>query len=150
MTARSNLSGNSISYSLQKNISEIDIIHLQELFLESGFHRIKIKDMAAARSITSTLLYSLNYYNEVACLSLCGENCTDSSNLNVYYWLLESGALEENSKTLEEQIIANFYADFLWIEESLLLVEKTWYHKFIKTLMGLRIDQHMPIIIYLQ
>jgi len=106
--------------------SEGDILYLQELFLINGWHGLKVKSINEGRSVITTMLYSLNYYHDIACLSI-GEMSVDSKFFNVYDHMIEGGYLEGQYHDIEAFLIEHFYANFLWIEETQELLKAPWY-----------------------
>lgn len=127
--------------------SERDIIWLQELFLTNGWHCLQVEDLHAGRSLINTMLYSLNYYHDVVCLTIEDHPLLDSSYFDVYLHLLEGEYLDGQPCDVEEFFIEHFYADFLWIEETSELVRSAWYQQFLQALQDLKMANHIPIII---
>ncbi len=119
---------------IKKPFSETDILYLHDRFLSNGFQYITAKDIAAGRSIIDTCLTSLNYYQDIACLSV----------INVYEELLWKGLSTCN---IEEYLLDQFYSDFMWIELTSILATEVWFTKFEQLIIDLHIDQHMPIVI---
>jgi len=128
-------------------LCEEDILCLQELFLSNGWHCISVDDIHAGRSMVSTMLYSLNYYHDIACLTVAEQQPLDSRCCDLYTKLLEKGHLDSQSYDIEEFFLEDFYADFLWIEETEELKDAAWYNHFLQTVHDLKIDNHMPIIL---
>ena len=124
--------------------SEQDILCLQDKFLESGIHHIKVKNVATGRELVETFLSSLNnYYENVACLTAKAP----TQNLpvcDVYRELKERGT---SRKAIEDFFIDNFYFDFLWIEASRDLVSKSWFPAFEQMLNTFKIDRTVPVVV---
>lgn len=129
-------------------LSENDILHLQELFLTNGWHGLKVKSVDDGRSIISTMLYSLNYYNDIACLAI-DEMSVDSRFFDVYAHMIEGGYLEGQYYDIEAFLIEHFYANFLWIEETQELLKAPWYRHFLQAINDLKLDTQIPIIVLL-
>jgi len=132
---------------VSQQFSEHDIIWIQELFLTNGWHCLQLNDVRAGRSIINTMLYSLNYYHDVACLTI--EDCPqlDSSCCDIYAELLEKGYLESDPYDVDAFFLEDFNADFLWIEKTAELIKSPWYQYFLLALQDLQMSNHMPVII---
>jgi len=134
-------------HEVSQPFSETDIIWLQELFLTNDWHCLRLDDIHSGRSIINTMLYSLNYYHDVACLTMEEYPQLDSECCDLYLQLLEGGYLDGEPYDLEAFFLENFYADFLWIEETHELVKTPWYQQFLMVLHDLQMTHHMPVIV---
>ena len=133
------------AYTVAQPFSEKEILYLQELFLTNGCHWLRVKDIHTGRSIVLTLLYSLNYYHDVAYLSI-NTMTLDSTMFDVYAHMLEKKYLEGQYYDMEDFLIEHFYADFLWIEETCELQMAPWYTHFLQALNDLKLDKHIPLV----
>jgi hypothetical protein len=133
------------AYIVSQPFSEEVILYLQELFLTNDWHCITVDNIQTGRSIITTLLYSLNYYHDVACLSL-EEMLLDSRFFDVYTHMLEGNYLEGQGYDIEDFLLDSFYADFLWIEETDKLQAAVWYPHFLQALKDLNIDKQIPVL----
>ncbi len=118
--------------------SEQEIIELNDVFLTHGIHDITVSDIAAGRTLIDTFLSSLNYYNNVACLT-ASDIPLRSSIFDIYS--------EVAGGDLEEFFLEQFYFDFLWIEVSPTLTETAWFLNFELKLLSFNMDQLLPVII---
>jgi len=134
------------TYAVSQPFSEKDIINLQDLFLKNGWHCLNVKDLHTGRSIIATLLYSLNYYHDVACLST-EDISLDSAFIDIYAQLIDEAFVDGQYYDIESFLLDNFFADFLWIEETDALLKTDWYEHFLVALADLKIHKHMPIIL---
>lgn len=123
---------------------EKDILYLQEIFLANGFHHLKVKNIETGRLLISLFLHSLNYYHEVACLTV-DNNPLDKSIFNLYRAMLKLDAL--NQHDLEDFLVEYFYCDFMWIEATKDLTGSSWFPMFKKVMHAFNIDKHIPIVI---
>lgn len=132
---------------IQRPFSEQTIMELQEKFLSNGFRNIKVKNVQAGRAIMSMFLESLNYYNDVAALTLSDRPLNDST-LDVYRALVEGRYIDPFSNNYLDEFFTNhFYFDFMWIEAEDSLLTSGWFADFELKLVDLNIDNHIPVII---
>ncbi len=134
------------SHKLTKPYSEQDIIRLQEIFLTNGWHCLQVQNLHEGRSVINTMLYSLNYYHDIACLTLRDYPLLDSVCFDVYLHALEKGCLDSDPYDLNSFFLDYFFADFLWIEETEELVASQWYGPFLQSLHDVQIEKHIPVI----
>ncbi|NRB21595.1 hypothetical protein HRU45_02515 [Candidatus Dependentiae bacterium] len=131
----------------KKNLSEQDIIELHAQFLTNGIHNIKVKNVQEGRKLVYTLLQSLQYYQKTACLTL-DKTPLKKGVIDLYYQLSLTNYLNTaNPNRLREFFIESCNFDFMWIEESVELVNQEWLDSFQKVMVEFNLDQHMPIIV---
>ena len=131
-----------------QKISEIEILHLQDLFLTPGLHKIKFSNLKIARYQLYTILDSLKFYKNAAALSLqttgFREDLTD-----LYSELLQCGCLDTPESSSNENLVNfcldNFYYDFLWIESPQALEINQWYQQLLEFITDFKLDQLIPI-----
>ncbi len=127
--------------------SDGDILELQDLFLRNGVHYIKVDDIHAGRALIELFLRSLNYYNNVACLSMSHEPL-DASVIDLYGELMAGGYLASGAtRQLEEFFLERFDHDFMWLEASGRVLESEWMQDVFKQMKNFKLEQLLPILI---
>jgi hypothetical protein len=138
------------SFSCYQQLSERDILELQDLFLTNGMHRVTSYDLFTGRTLVDVFLEAMApHYHEKACLTT--QTFTlDSAVLDLYtlLQLFVGGAQEDPTEHLEEFFTEQLYADFMWIEETASLRAQPWYPVLLETMCTLKLDHHLPIIIF--
>jgi len=138
-----------------QNISENDLIYLQDLFLTNGIHNLSSPSTNQARKVLYKILKSLNYYQDIASLSL-SDQALSNNVYDIYTNLLINNFLSinssnnlniSNSENLINFFQDKFYFDFLWIELTEELEETDWYSKFENFIINFKFDKIMPICI---
>lgn len=146
--SRSNQLNSSIGISSYKvsntQLNEQDIIVLSDKFLTPGFHKIQVDSIEHGRNLIETFLKSLNYYHDVAMLSV--EDRIQNHHANIYTSLMAQEK-SQSAYDFTEFLCNNFYYDFLWIEATSELAETMWYKEFEYELFNLNFDKIIPIII---
>jgi len=125
--------------------TEQEIIDMSNSFLTYGFHSFKAKTIAHGRLFINTFLHSLNYYDDIAYLTV--EQGSDSHGLDLYQLFNQEKLLEKPSSRLSEFLCNFFHNDFLWIEATPSLMAMPWFIDFEHCLIDLNIDKVMPIVI---
>lgn len=127
--------------------SEFDILNLQDSFLENGFHYFKVKNVFAGRTLINAFLQSLNFYHNVAALSLSTEYLKEDV-VDIYNDLIMEGYLTKNSNlALEDFFLEKFYYDFVWIEITKDFLSSPWATNCLEIIEKLNLDQILPILI---
>jgi hypothetical protein len=127
-------------------LPEEDIIFLQDLFLTNGYHHIKVPSQGSGRIIMHTLLQSMHYYHNVACLTdnsgvPLKKSVTDLCDKITCNYLPECSYEDVETYFLEQD-----YIDFMWIELSESLFTNTVAMYVLQVLQELNLAQHIPII----
>lgn len=137
-------------FSCYQQLSEVDILDLQDRFLTNGVHRVTSYDLFTGRTLVDIFLQAMApHYHEKACLTM--QTLTlDSSvlDLSTMLQLFVGGAQEDPTEHLEEFFTEQLYADFIWIEETASLRAQPWYSVLLETIVTLQLDHHVPIIIF--
>lgn len=124
-------------------MSEDDILYLQDIFLTNGIHAISVADIHAGRSIMFSMLQSLNFYQTVACLT-CDKAPLEKSIVDIYSQL--SSEQDVQYEEVEHFFIEEFFSEFLWIELSEKLISKTLLAHSFHALNELEMARRMPIV----
>lgn len=125
---------------------EQNILYLQDRFLINDFHHFKVENILDGRKIISTMLNSLNYYQNIACLTTFN-NCNLQKNIFDVYIELSKEKYLENVDNLIEFFLETFDFDFIWIEESNNILQTKWYKIFKQHLVDFNFHKIMPIIV---
>ena len=132
---------------VQAPFSDGDILELQDLFLCNGVHYIKVDDVEAGRSLINLFLRSLNYYHNVACLSM-SHLPLDVSVMDLYGELMVGGHLDSGAtRQLEEFFLEKFDHDFMWLEVSETVLESEWIDNVFKQMKNFKLEQLLPILV---
>lgn len=129
-------------------LSEQTIIELHSMCMLEGFHAITVPDLAAGRSMMSTLLSSLNYYDAVAALTIREDEALPDYVADLFQ-LMEGNLRSRlsDNETIEQFFLEKFNFDFLWIEACLELVDTPWYSSILQVIQKFNIHNEIPIFI---
>lgn len=125
---------------------ENEILYLHEIFLTNGIHSFNVKTIDLGRKIIYSILNSLQFYQNIACLTL-SEISLNNDITNIYGILNDSNFLNDPNKDLVSFFLDEFYYDFIWIEENNKLKKSEWYKLFNQYLIDLNFNRSIPIIL---
>jgi hypothetical protein len=128
-----------------KAFSEQTILDLNEQLLTNGFHYLTVRNVSAGRTLFYTFLNSLNYYSEIACLTLSDQPLTGKV-IDLYESLQQYGYLLE-LPYLEDLLQEKWQFDFLWIEVTQELLNTGWFYNFLDSLIEVHLQKAIPIFI---
>lgn len=130
-------------------LTEADILFLSDTFFSNGFHHIRVKNIDAGRQLISILMRSMKIYNEIACVTVADtqslELYKESPFFNVYQEMHNNNMTHNND--CEAFLLEHFYANYMWIESTSVLQSQPWFDNLIKTIIDLKVDQQIPILI---
>jgi len=127
--------------------SDTDILDLQDAFLNNGLHYIKVNDINSGRALIRLFLNSLNFYHNVAAVTVDSKPL-DESATDLYSDLMLGGYLEKDARyKLEEFFLEQFYHDFVWVEAAEELLSNSWATEFFRQMTHFKLDQLIPILI---
>lgn len=129
------------SRQVNENLTEHEILSLQDAFLINGFHSMHVSDQATGRVIIESILQSLPMYSHNACLTTDNSIDLPANIIDIYTTLFNEGLHEQS---IEEFFINEFYFDFVWIEMNDALCQASWFAHFSKILEAY--GQKTPII----
>lgn len=124
--------------------TEMDILYLQNVFTVPGVHTITVESVKEGRELIDQLLYSLDWYQDVAYLA-ASDAVPYTKALNILTKIEQPVTAE----TIAQFFIDEFYYDFLWIESNNSLATEPWIASFEYQLANFNIDHIIPIIIVL-
>jgi len=124
--------------------SEEDILYLQDIFLQPGFHHICVPTVEAGRSIIYSLTQALDYYHSLACFTCTNNPPLECSILGIYDILVQQGFISDVG--IEHFFLEYFDADFLWIEITDKLAAIPESSDCIRIIRELEFANHMPVI----
>lgn len=131
-----------ISYPL----NEQDIISLHQTFLTYGFHHMTVKNIASGRLIIRSLLSSLSIYQDIAAVTIDKEPL-EANVFNISQTLGNTYFSSDHDNEHHNALILDYFNfDFIWIEATDNLLEKSWYAHFERKIKIIGISQHMPIV----
>lgn len=132
----------SMTYS---QLSEQEILNLQDLFLTYGYNHLAAASIIEARALISLFIASFHNFSRIACLTTSSLALPDAT-IKLHEELALNGALAFDHHRLDEFLLNNFYYDFLWIECSDELMQAPWFSYFEKKLHDYNITASMPIL----
>ena len=130
---------------LSSNLSEKEILSLQEFFWATGFHYLKVDTISQGRTLIKLFLSSLDYYKNVGCITL-SSGALPMNATNLYTELKQFNALQENSQNLEKFLLEAFYYDFVWIELTPSLLTSPWLGHLEQKIIDFNLASTMPIL----
>lgn len=131
---------------IDRSLSEDDILFLQDIFLKTGFHHIRVADILSGRTIMYKLLESIHYYHEITCLTGNLQIPLKRRINNLYQALEKCCGSHATYESIEEYFLENYYADFLWIELSEELFKKSIATCALSIMHQLGMADNIPII----
>ena len=132
---------------VQEPFSDSDIINLQDAFLNNGLHYIMTDNIPSGRGLINLFLKSLNYYHNIAALSLSDESL-ENNITDLYTQLILGGHLNQNlSHELEDFFLEKFCYDFMWIEATEIFLKSFWAEELFKKIIEFKLDHLIPILV---
>lgn len=131
---------------ISNDLTEDDIIILQEGFLVNGLHHIQVPDTHNGRSLVGMFLESLDCYHNVACLT-AGVVPDKHKITDLRQDLHEYAHGRDLVACLDEFLVERFYYDFLWIEHSDRLTKEIDPDAFLQKLDNLNLIETLPIML---
>ncbi len=129
---------------LDEFFTENDALYLQNLFLTPGVHQINSANLSQVRILIKRMLTCLQYYQNVAGLSL-QEGISAIEAVDLMQLLIAEDHLI-NADRLTLFFFDHFYFYFLWIEETPELLLSPWYNQFQRHLHDFGFDRTIPVI----
>lgn len=126
------------------NLSEQDVLNLQEIFLTFGIHCIKTDNVKSGRKIINTILGSLKYYQNIGAVTdLAGLDIHVADILvDIKMQGLYSGDVIVD---LENFFMIHACFDFIWVEFSGSLLERDIIN--LKNVFNMYyVQERMPVI----
>jgi hypothetical protein len=106
-----------------------------------------VRDVKIGRSIINMFLQSLNYYHDIACLTVVDEPF-EQHVFDLWREMTLRFCLEPSSQyDIEDFLIEYFYCDFMWVEATRELVEAPWFPTVEQIIVSFKLDKHIPIFI---
>jgi hypothetical protein len=129
---------------LSKKLSVDDILYLQQLFLTTGLHHIVVPDLSVGRKIIHSLLQSMHYFSNTACLTQ--QHKVSLKGYDVLGRLINYCGQEANSNVIEEYFLEEFEADFMWVELNEELMQNPFAVQVFRIMHVLDIIKKMPVV----
>ncbi len=130
---------------IDHQMSEDDILFLQDIFLTNGVHAINVADVRVGRSIVHSMLQSLNFYQAVACMT-CDQTTPLAESIIDVYSFLSNKNYDLSYEEVEHFFIEEFFSDFLWIELSEKLINTSLFAYSFQALNELDMPRRIPIV----
>lgn len=134
---------NNIKY-FSNQLTEQDILELQNIFLTCGMHFIQTNNVESGRKIITTILGSLKYYNNIGAITeIAG---LQESIFDIFMHIKIDGLSSGNIVAdLENFFIIHACFDFIWIEFTGLLAELDI--TYLKNIFDMHhVQDSMPVI----
>lgn len=129
---------------LSAKLSVDDILYLQQIFLTTGLHHIAVPNLSVGRKIMRSLLQSMHYFNNTACLTQ--EHKTSLEGYDVLGHLKDFCGKEADSNAIEEYFLEEFEADFLWVELNEALMQNSFVVQILNIMHVLDITHKIPVV----
>jgi len=136
--------GSDILRTIKEPFSENDVLYLQDLFLTPGVHHIEVDNIIKTRTMIDKVLYSLQYHQKAACLSLSDLPLATGVSDVLKTLIADDYLVSKNNLVLF--FLEHFYFDFLWIEETPNLLDSMWYEQFKQHLTDFNFNRSIPIV----
>lgn len=131
---------------IDTNLTEEDILFLQDIFLTNGLHHIKVPSVLSGRTIIYKFLRSMNYYHHVTCLT-CNDDFPLKKTVGNLFQLLKRACGQEPSyEHIENYFLEQWFADFMWVELSEDLITNGMVIHALHAMHELDLAHHIPII----
>lgn len=99
------------------DLSEQDVLHLQEKFLTFGIHTIKTTNVTTGRKILRSVVGSLKYYQNIGIITY--ESDIDKKVYDILTDIKNQGLMTHNIiADLEDFFMVHTCFDFVWVEFS--------------------------------
>lgn len=128
-----------------KNLSEKEIITLNEIFLSPGLHVVKIKNVRQGRSIFDVFVQQLHFYALHDCCALV-QGFFHTNDCNSFDLSLLSQLTNDE---LDVLLLSLFDYNLLWIEADQNLLSNDKFTKFESRIYSLKLYEKLPIIVML-
>jgi hypothetical protein len=123
-----------------------DMINLHSMFMKSDKHTVHTRDVAMSRAIIQKILNSLNYYQNIACLSR--STIVDTSAINIFAIIQKYAQVYGLKQAINQFFIEYIQLDFIWIELTHDLVVQMGQSN-IDYFISIMTQHHaMPVIIF--
>lgn len=128
------------------NLSNDDILFLQDTFLTKGLHSISVDSLETGRALIYTIIQSLHYYEAIACLTMAHQPPLADPIINMYQ---DAYTRFGPSYTLDD--IENMFLDYwsiecLWLERTRTSSQDALYGACTKAMHSLDMPEHIPVV----
>ncbi|MBP6869740.1 hypothetical protein KBC04_02575 [Candidatus Babeliales bacterium] len=126
--------------------AEYDVLELQAIFIQTGIHVIKTKNIFDGRKIVTTILKSLNYYHNIACITEQVEVPSLAydvmGHINMQKYRKDNLLID-----LEDFFVMHPCFDFIWIELSETIENKYKLQDLKEIFNMFHVEERMPVLI---
>jgi hypothetical protein len=130
---------------IPNNVTEQDVLYLQKIFLEPGFHDLKVSNFKESRKFISLVLNSLRFYKNVGCLTIQSDELQKEFD-DIYGKLVLRNYSIDPETSLINFFLDEFDYDFIIIEKTDELANCTMSKIFEQYLLDFHINRMIPII----
>jgi hypothetical protein len=120
----------------QEPYSELEVLELQNIFLNKGFHAITVPNLVTARKLIAVFLTALYYYHSPGYFSK--STVAVDGAVNIFH--------ASQHQNAENFFYENPGIDFLWIEIPLNNNDTTACTNFLKSCAKLQLERQMPVV----
>lgn len=128
------------------NLSNNDILILQDIFLTKGLHCLHVDSLKTGRTIIYTIIHSLNYYETIGCITLNQQIPLEDSVINVYQDAYTRFGTSYSLDDIENMFLDYWFIEYAWIENSKTSSCDPLYKACTNVMRSLDFTEHIPAI----
>jgi hypothetical protein len=126
--------------------SDLEIMRISDMLLCPEIRYWKMPSISAGRAILTSFLKSLDYYHDVACITVHPEPLPMSVLSLAEYWSVAGHLDPARGQELSFFFAQECTNDFLWIECDKALRNTAWFERVEQELQAWNMDAHMKIL----
>lgn len=126
--------------------SDAEIIRISDMLLTPEIRTWNMPSIAAARTVLWPFLQSLDYYRDIACITLDQSPLPVSVLSLVEYWRATGYLENERSIDFSQFFAQECTNDFLWIECDKALLKTPWFSRVEEEIENWHLEMHMKIL----
>jgi hypothetical protein len=127
-------------------VSDTEIMRIYDMLLSPHAQTWNMPSIQAGRSILWPFLTSLDYYQDIACITMHADSLPVSVLSLVEYWAVAGHLNPEREPELSSFFAQECTNDFLWIECDKELRATPWFSRVQQQLENWHMDMHMKIL----
>lgn len=126
-------------------LTNFEVMTLHSIFMNPTYSNIQVTDILSGRIIIQKILYSLNYYHAIGCLSLT--NGTQDFIVNIFQIIQKNAQVYGLQYAINQFFIEYTQLDFIWIEVTENLITQFGQSNIDYFVKIMTQHQAMPVII---
>lgn len=127
-------------------LTHLDLINLHSIFMKTDKHVVHTRDIAMGRAIVQKILNSLNYYQNIGCLTPI--RITDGAVVPIFTVIQKYAQVYGLKQAINQFFIEYIQLDFIWIELTQDLVVQMGQSN-IEYFISIMTEHHaVPVIIF--